>query len=159
MKRSTHIALLILALFGFLCVGLTSCNLHKHCARTLRDSTMIHDSIRITDRFVPIPKDSIVYRDSVPCKDFILDLFGNNGLTTSIKVVSGKAVIKTLGPDSAKAPVTERFHSEKSDRVEECPPCICPTNWYDPYCRWWMIISLIGIAGVGAWKGARYFKP
>jgi len=144
------------------CVTQQKCHEKFPPASAVKDSVHVRDSVAIT--YVPyiIPKDSIIFHDSVPCGDFYLDVEKkHNNITASLHIEAGKVTFKCL-EDSLRAMLEQRdrtiasYESQKHDTVTD--NAANNSKWYDPYCRWITLFIIVGIVVWLGWK-IKSFMP
>lgn len=149
-RKKFDIVIFLLASLAIMAAfAMSSCVTQKRCQElypaVVKDSIRIKDSVSIREISVFIPRDSIVFKDSIPCKDFVFDLSEKkNNLTASLHIAKGKVSFK-CAEDSLRAVIEEREHFistiDRSVKVEFKTEYI--SHWYTVPCYWIAGLSLM----------------
>jgi len=130
----------------FVLTFLSSCITKERCEQRFpsvkSDSIVIKDSVVIRQVAVTIPKDSIVWHDSIPCKDVYFNFSETkNNITASVNISKGKIKFKCEA-DSLRAVIAAKdsYISTIKNKVEIKEVYKLYTKWYYTPCVWFTLL-------------------
>jgi len=138
--------------FLFACIVLSGCITKEKCNQRFPPISTVHDSIVIKDTTiivhdtVTIEGNEVILFGEVPCPELSFSNSATNkGLTATVSIAKGKVKV-ICKQDSLQAIIETKDRQIETYRTIKDNKVTTKTefynHWYDPFCRWYTLITL-----------------